>query len=61
MSADPRGPQVRILAVTPSPTGGPTTLTLACGHRREFVNHFTYTVGSEIRCFGCAKGLPPDV
>lgn len=51
--ADPRGPRRTILAVRRSPTGGPTTVVLSCGHERERVNHFSYRVGDETHCFGC--------
>lgn len=54
-SADPRGPARKIIAVAPSPTGGPTLVTLSCGHVRERANHFAYQVGADDRCFGCDR------
>ncbi len=52
---DPRGPLVRVTHVDGSGSG-PVILTLSCGHRVERVNHFSYHVGEESRCFACRKG-----
>lgn len=48
---DPRGPRVKIIKVETS--AGPTMLTLSCGCRSGYVNHFSYEVGEEVHCFNC--------
>lgn len=52
---DPRGPSVKIVSVAVSPTGGPTLVSMTCGHVVERVNHFSYHVGDSDRCFICVK------
>ena len=57
---DPRGIMRTIVAVDRGT--GPTLITMSCGHVGEFANHFTYKIGTEIRCFRCgqqARGEEP--
>ena len=50
---DPRGPSKLIRSVEVDPDGGPTILTLVCGHRVERANHFSYKVGDVEHCVQC--------
>ena len=42
-----------IRSVEVDPEGGPTILTLVCGHRVERANHFSYKVGDVEHCVQC--------
>ena len=44
---DPRGPKTIIKDIKVDPNGGPMILTLACGHRIERANQFSYLIGSD--------------
>ncbi len=52
---DPRGIMRMIIAVTECPEGGPTKLTLDCGHVEPFAQHFHYSTGNFTHCFKCGK------
>jgi hypothetical protein len=50
---DPRGPIKVAIKVEPCPNGGPTAVTLSCGHTRNFNAIYTYCVGEQHRCLAC--------
>lgn len=51
---DPRGPWRKI---TDAPSDPRTNhlVTLECGHKPEFNQHFHYAVGSLVHCFACGQ------
>jgi hypothetical protein len=52
-NTDPRGPLRTVVKVEPTPKI--TRITFDCGHVGQFAQHFTYRVGSQMRCIRCIK------